>query len=61
MTIAINTARGSAPIEFAIDRPMGISKAAVAVFDIKLVNTQEIIKTALNNKNGEAWVMLPTY
>ena len=45
MTHAIKTALGSAPIPSAMDKQIGAIRAVAAVFDIKLVNTQQMIKT----------------
>ena len=56
MTVAISTARGSAPIPLAMERLIGTNNAVVAVFDIKLVKVADMIRTANNNAKGEAFL-----
>lgn len=44
ITVAINTALGSAPIDCANCNPIGTNSAVAAVLDIKFVNTADKIK-----------------
>ena len=56
MTHAINTALGSAPIPWAIDRQIGTINAVVAVLDMKFVIIQHRINTTKVRIYGDGWL-----
>lgn len=53
ITVAISTALGSAPMEFAIDKLIGTRRAVVAVLDMKFVITADKTSTTIRSKNGD--------
>ena len=57
MTVAMTTARGSAPKPCASDTAMGTISAVVAVLDIKLVIVQVMTKMTTSRISG--WTSLP--
>ena len=55
ITVAINTALGSAPMDCAMDKLIGTIKAVVAVFDIKFVKITHITNIITNKIVGEGF------